>query len=249
MPTPAPAEIPDWLQEIAPPEAAPPEAAAPAVEAPPEEAAAPPVEQVPPVEEELAPAEMPEPAYPEEMEAPPVAKFPVLEEVLPLEEVQAPVIAPLTEEARWGAVLEIPPEEKEAIVPAPVVEEVPGVVEMEVPEPLEEITAPPEIPTVEAPASPFAAEQAYLKKHPRDYKARLALARALWQAGEQQEALEAYTRVIRFGKSLENVISDLEVYLEQRPDVSIQRVLGDAYMKDGRLQEALDVYRRALETL
>jgi tetratricopeptide (TPR) repeat protein len=96
---------------------------------------------------------------------------------------------------------------------------------------------------------PFAAERAYLKEHPRDYEARLALARALWQADERQEALEAYTRLIRAGKLLENVIPDLESYLKQWPGVDVQRVLGDAYMKDGRLQEALDIYRRALETL
>jgi cytochrome c-type biogenesis protein CcmH/NrfG len=48
---------------------------------------------------------------------------------------------------------------------------------------------------------------------------------------------------------LESVIPDLEEYLEQQPDISIQQMLGDAYMKDGRLQEALDVYRQALETL
>jgi cytochrome c-type biogenesis protein CcmH/NrfG len=29
----------------------------------------------------------------------------------------------------------------------------------------------------------------------------------------------------------------------------MQRMLGDAYMKDGRLDEALNTYRRALDTL
>jgi pentatricopeptide repeat protein len=31
--------------------------------------------------------------------------------------------------------------------------------------------------------------------------------------------------------------------------VSTWRILGDAYMKGGRLQEALEVYRKALEAL
>ncbi len=209
---------------------------APPVEAMPEEAVAA-MEMAPPVEE-IAPPEIPELAYPEEIEAPPAVEFPALE------------VAPPTEEARWGAALEVPLEEEEKeVAPVPMVEEVPGVVEMEITEPLEEAIAPLEIPTVEAPARPFAAERAYLKDHPRDYEARLALARALWQASEQQEALEAYSRVIRSGKLLESVIPDLEKYLEQWPDVSTQRVLGDAYMKEGRLQEALDIYRRALESL
>ena len=100
-----------------------------------------------------------------------------------------------------------------------------------------------------APAEPFAAERSYLKDHPRDYEGWLALARALWQAGEQEESQEAYSRVIRAGKLLESVIDDLEGYVERRAAASTQRVLGDAYMKDGRLQQALDTYRRALETL
>jgi cytochrome c-type biogenesis protein CcmH/NrfG len=156
-------------------------------------------------------------------------------------------MAPPTEEVHWGAELDVPAEE--VIAPLPIVEEVPGVVEMEVSEPPEEAIAPPEIPTVEAPAEPFAAERAHVKEHPRDYEAWLALARALWQADERQEALEAYARVIRAGKLLESVMADLEEYVVQWPDASTQRALGDAYMKDGRVQEALDIYRRALETL
>jgi tetratricopeptide (TPR) repeat protein len=142
----------------------------------------------------------------------------------------------------------------EEVAAAPVVEEVPGVVEMEAPEPPEEAAALPEPPEEaaappEAPAEPFAAERAHLKEHPRDYEAWLALARALWQAGEREEALEAYARVIRGGKFLESVIPDLEVRVEQWSNASTQRVLGDAYMKDGRLHEALNIYRQALEAL
>ena len=44
-------------------------------------------------------------------------------------------------------------------------------------------------------------------------------------------------------------MADLEEYVVQWPDASTQRALGDAYMKDGRVQEALDIYRQALETL
>jgi len=225
----------------------------PTVEAAPEEALVPPVEEpvavaeeAPPVEE-IAPPEMPEPAYPEEVKAAPALEFPAVEEAPPPEELPAPEIAPPTEEVHWGAVLEVLPEEE--VAPVPVIEQVPGIPEMEVTEELEEVTAPPEAPIVEAPAEPFAAERAYLKQHPRAYKAWLTLARALWQAGERPEALEAYTRLIRSSKLLESLIPDLEQCLEQWPDVSTQRVLGDAYMKDGRLQEALDIYRHALETL
>ena len=206
------------------------------------------VEEALPVEEEIAPPEALERVLSEEVEAPPTAEVPMVEERRPSEEILAPEVAPLAEEMRWGAAPEVPLEEAE-VAPALVIEEVPGVPEMEVTEPLEEAAVPPEAPIFEAPAEPFAAERVHLKEHSRDYEAWLALARALWQAGEQREALEAYTRVIRAGKFLESVVPDLEECVEQDPDVSAQRVLGDAYMKDGRLQDALDIYRRALETV
>jgi tetratricopeptide (TPR) repeat protein len=126
---------------------------------------------------------------------------------------------------------------------------VPGVVEMETPEPPKEAIVPPEAPTVEAPAEPFAAERAYLEEHQRDYEAWLSLARKLWQASEREEALEAYSHAVRSSELIESAILDLEDHVEQWPDARMQRALGDAYMKDGRLQEALDLYRRALETL
>jgi tetratricopeptide (TPR) repeat protein len=219
-------------------------AEAPPVEAAPEEVA-PPVEQAAPtpVEEPFGWTPFEQPQVPSEAiaaaeEAPPV------EEPFgwtPFEEPQAPseAIAAM-EEAPPEAPLEL---EEEGILPPPVVEEVPGLPEMEVP------AAPPEPLPAAAPAEPFAAERAYLKANPRDYEGWLALARALWQAGQREEALEAYSRLIRPGRLLDGVIADLEGYARQRPDVSVQRVLGDAYMKVGRLQEALSLYRRALETL
>jgi tetratricopeptide (TPR) repeat protein len=187
------------------------------------------------------------------------------EEVTPPVEEAAP--APAEEPFGWTlfeepqappeaitAVEEVPPEaplelEEEGILPTPVVEEVPGMAEMEVPVPLEAPIVPPEPLLATAPVEPFATERTYLKAHPRDYEGWLALARALWQAGQRDEALEAYSRLIRPGRLLDGVIADLEGYVRQRPDVSLQRVLGDAYMKVGRLQEALSLYRRALETL
>ncbi len=108
-------------------------------------------------------------------------------------------------------------------------------------------TAPPR--PSEAPAGPFAAERAYLRENPYDYDAWLMLARAMWQVGEKQMALEAYSHVIRAGKLLDSVILDLEEYTAQWPDAQLERVLGDAYMKANRPQDALSLYRRALEAL
>ena len=99
------------------------------------------------------------------------------------------------------------------------------------------------------PSDPFAAEKAYLKEHPRDYDTILSLARAQWQAGRRNEALMTYSRLIRVGKLLDVVIAELEEYLEKWPDISTQRVLGDAYMKNDQVDKALYIYRQALEHL
>ena len=205
--------------------------APPAVEAVSEEAIAPPAEKVFGWTAFGEPGVVPEAAV-------------AIEEIPPAPQVPEEIAPPAAPEWARMEKVEAPP-----VVEMPTIEEVPGVVEMEVAEPLEEAIAPPEIPTAEAPAEPLAAERAFLKEHPRDYKAWLSLARALWQAGERGGALEAYSRVIRSGKLLESVIPDLEEYLEQQFDVRVQRTLGDAYMKDGRLQKALGTYRQALEAL
>jgi tetratricopeptide (TPR) repeat protein len=102
-----------------------------------------------------------------------------------------------------------------------------------------------------APSEPdqFSAERARLKEHPRDHEGWLSLARSLWRAEQQEEALDAYGRLIRSGEMLEEVISDLEKWNRKAEDAAAQRALGDAYMKAGRLDEALDVFRRALDAL
>jgi tetratricopeptide (TPR) repeat protein len=160
---------------------------------------------------------------------------PAMEEVTPEMAVAPPVeeevVPPVVEEV---AAVEVapPPAAEEPVVPAAEV-------------------APPAAPPPSRPsiADPFAVQQAYLKENPRDYDARLNLARALWQAGRREEAMEAYGRLVRAGKLLDVVITELEEYLEKWPSVTTQRVLGDAYMKSDRLGEALVLYRQALENL
>ena len=173
---------------------------------------------------------------------------------------------------------EMPAPAAEAVAPPPIEEPAPSVVEEvmaeavaaplaeELPSAVEEIVAPsapappvarPAVPTAKAPprpptgeaADPFAVEKAYLRENPRDYDARLKLARALWQSGRREEALEAYSRLVRSGKLLDVVITELEEYLEKWPDVETKRVLGDAYMKNDQLDKALEIYRQALESL
>lgn len=63
-------------------------------------------------------------------------------------------------------------------------------------------------------------------------------------------ALDIYSKLIRKGKSLEDIIRDLRDALYRYPvEMPIWQTLGDAYMRANRLQEALDAYTKAEELL
>ncbi len=68
--------------------------------------------------------------------------------------------------------------------------------------------------------------------------------------GNIAAALDIYTKLIRKGKSLEEIIRDLRDALYRYPvEVPLWQSLGDAYMRANRLQEALDAYTKAEELL
>ncbi|MCB8943420.1 MAG: tetratricopeptide repeat protein [Ardenticatenaceae bacterium] len=76
-------------------------------------------------------------------------------------------------------------------------------------------------------------------------QARQALAR-----GNYDGALTQYRQMIEHGHGLSALIADLESAAsehEQQP--RLRRVLGDAYMRNGQLQRALETYRIALDEL
>ena len=78
----------------------------------------------------------------------------------------------------------------------------------------------------------------------------MALARALWKAGELRESLESYGRLIRSRAKMDDVMDDLQAYSEDRPgDPTLLRTLGDAHMKVGNLQTALELFNRAMDLL
>ena len=63
-------------------------------------------------------------------------------------------------------------------------------------------------------------------------------------------AMDAYSKLIKKGKMLDEVIFDLREALYRYPvEVSILQTLGDAYMRANRLQDALDAYTKAEELL
>ena len=63
-------------------------------------------------------------------------------------------------------------------------------------------------------------------------------------------ALDAYGKLIKKGRFIEEVIFDLREALYRYPvEVSIWQALGDAYMRSNQLQDALDAYTKAEELL
>jgi hypothetical protein len=78
----------------------------------------------------------------------------------------------------------------------------------------------------------------------------LTSAQSEMNRGDIPAALEHYGKLIRKGKWLEDIIRDLREALYRYPvEVSIWQTLGDAYMRENRLQEALDAYTKAEELL
>jgi tetratricopeptide (TPR) repeat protein len=85
---------------------------------------------------------------------------------------------------------------------------------------------------------------------PKGIGASLGTAQAELERGNIAAALTLYGKLIRKGKSLEDIIRDLRDALYRYPvEVPIWQALGDAYMRGNRLQEALDAYTKAEELL
>ncbi len=110
--------------------------------------------------------------------------------------------------------------------------------------------AEPAKPKPAAPGGDLDALRAYVKKHRSDHAARLELAQALWKAGEHEEALTHYSRLIRAEKMMEQIFADLTAYVEANPaDARLLRTLGDAHMKRGDLSQAMALYKQAMDLL
>jgi tetratricopeptide (TPR) repeat protein len=108
------------------------------------------------------------------------------------------------------------------------------------PEPVEAAEAP-----STRPLEPLRAEDL-----PEDSDARLAMARAALNAGDWSEALMIYETLVSSSELLDSVIEDMQAGVRRHAeDAAGYQLLGDAFMKDGRLQDALKAYRTALAQL
>ena len=90
------------------------------------------------------------------------------------------------------------------------------------------------------------------KPPPPGLAAAINSARRKVEASELREALAAYETLLRSNAGLDWVINDMRGLIARdkfRHNPSVHRVLGDALMRQGHLDAALDVYRHALTLL
>jgi tetratricopeptide (TPR) repeat protein len=134
-----------------------------------------------------------------------------------------------------------------AVEPAaapPVAEPAPEPVSVPVPEPAPVVASqPPAAP----PAAPVAPPPPVIASG--DAAAQLLAAREQKGAGELQAALSIYEGLVNAGQHLDETIADLSEIAKTQVVVNprVYRVMGDAMMGQGRMQDALDMYRKALD--
>ncbi|OQA11495.1 MAG: Tetratricopeptide repeat protein [Chloroflexi bacterium ADurb.Bin360] len=76
------------------------------------------------------------------------------------------------------------------------------------------------------------------------------MARALVSQDALQEAMDHYGRLVRERQSLTEIEKDLTQMLERQPDDPRPlQTLGDLNMQNGRLDKAMEFYKRALSKL
>jgi len=114
-------------------------------------------------------------------------------------------------------------------------------------------------PVVEAPPAPAALAPVSVPRSPvpTPQRARIDVAATLERARanlrqDTAASLQDYEAVVRANEALDVVVADLSKLVEdkeQKKNPAVYRVLGDALMRRGNLQEALATYRRALNLL
>jgi len=79
---------------------------------------------------------------------------------------------------------------------------------------------------------------------------RLESARSALDAGDYEAAVTDYRALLDAGEGMNALITEMESQVSAHSHVStLRELLGDAYMRNGQLQKALDAYRQALDQL
>ncbi len=124
-------------------------------------------------------------------------------------------------------------------------------------------TAAPTEPEEREPPSPIAAEEIPemvpadsvsvepVEEAPEDTESLLQVARSHLEAGNVDGSVEHYHRLVHGPAGVPaEAVEDLEDLVQRASDqLEIQQLLGDAYMRTGRLQEALHLYREVRSQL
>jgi hypothetical protein len=83
-----------------------------------------------------------------------------------------------------------------------------------------------------------------------DVQATLTNARSQANVNDIDGSLQNYELLIRANVELDSVVGDVSKLVEKfKTTPAVYRVLGDALMRQGKLQVALDTYRKALNQL
>ncbi len=220
LPEPASAELPDWLRDAAPDEVA-------------EDVPDWLIEEVP--GSELSAADLDEWLEDSELELE-AAEIPDwLDEAAEAEPAELP-----------GWLVEAAPDEAlaQAETPAPPPAPAPAPEPARIPGPKRSLT--PEIPAGPA----YERFRRVLAENPADYAARLSLARALAADRNVNASLAQYEALVMAEAELDTLETDLAQVIQQQPALPrARRMLGDVLMRKGRLKDALETYRAALEQL
>jgi len=87
---------------------------------------------------------------------------------------------------------------------------------------------------------------AQIEADPENDTLRLAVARMSRAMQDTSQSLEHYRQLIRRGSLLDDIVDDLRDLIAESDDPSLQRklhrLLGDAFMKQHRVREAMDAY-------
>jgi tetratricopeptide (TPR) repeat protein len=112
------------------------------------------------------------------------------------------------------------------------------------PQPVVQVTPAPQ------PPAPTPAPLAVADNVPADAAERLQLAQAARDKGDIEEAVRIYDSLIISGVYLDKIIEDMQQSVKSYPsNYLLYQVMGDAMMRDGRLQSALEAYRQAMTKL
>jgi tetratricopeptide (TPR) repeat protein len=85
-----------------------------------------------------------------------------------------------------------------------------------------------------------------LETDPQNDILRISLARIGWQIGIPDLAVQQYKYLIKYNRSLDQVVDEINDLLldsdEQKLTYRLHRTLGDVYTKQGRFREAIEEY-------